>query len=478
MESEKNFEFYLKDFIKEFIRIIRKRFILITVVTVFTVFIGSVYSFYIAKPVYEAKNTLIIGTGSGESKERYSLDSLTYQSLLKTYSSIAGASYIAEKTIDILGLKMSSQDLQRKITVTPQTDTQILGIEVDGDSYEQTMNIISTLSSVFIEEVKGLYPTVSIQAIGKIDMQLSPVTPNKKLNIEISFLMGIILSIFVVLFIEVLNNFVKTQEDIEKYLKVPVIGVIPKEKKRIENLSFYTLNNYHQFFMEAFRTLRTNIDFIATHKNVKTITITSCMSGEGKTTTAFMLAIMIAKTGKKTILVDCDFRKSTMSELFNLSNMVGLSDFLIGKTELEQTIHKCDVDNLYVLISGTKTQNPSEILSSSKLKELINKLKEEFEYVIIDTPPVGLVTDAQLISQLTDGCLITVATGVLEKKELLKAIGLLKQVNSIILGVCLNKAVNLESHNLLHYFRRNKKLNRNSKRKIETPLNVDEEVLI
>lgn len=482
MESENKNELDLKDFIKKIISIIRRRLILITVITITAVFIASVYSFYIAKPVYRAKSTIIIGTGFSKLEEGTQVDSLTYQSLLKTYSSIANTTYVAEKTIDILGLKMSPQDLQKKITVTPEPETQILEIVVQGDSYEQTMDIMSTLSSVFIEEVKILYPTVNIQVIGKVNMPLSPVKPNKKLNLEISFLMGIIMSVFIILFIEYFNDYIKTQEDIERYLEVPVIGVIPKEKKRIRDLSLYTLDKYHQFFMEAHRTLRTNVDFISTYKNVKTLAVTSCMSGEGKTTTAFMLAIMIAKTAKKTILVDCDFRKSAMCELLNISNVNGLNDMLIGKTKLEQAIHKCEVDNLYVLAAGTKSQNPSELLSSSKLKELINKLKEEFDYVIIDTPPVGLVTDAQLISQLTDGCLLIVASGVTEKKELLKAMVLLKHVNSSVVGVCLNKAIHLENYKLLHYFgtkslMKNKKLNKNSKRKIETPLKVDEEVL-
>jgi succinoglycan biosynthesis transport protein ExoP len=479
METEKKIEVDLKDFIKEIIRIIRRRFLLIFVVTLIAVGMASVYSFYIAKPVYEAKTTIIIGTGFGDIEESNPIDSLTYQSLLKTYSAIANTTYIAEKTIDILGLKISPQDLQRKITVTPEKDTQILEIEVQGDSYEQTMSIITTLSSVFIEEVKVLYPTVSIQAIGKVNMPLSSVKPNKKLILGISFLMGVIMSTFIILFREYLNNCVKTQEDIEVYLEVPVIGVIPKEKKRIGDLSFNTLDKNHQFFMEAFRTLRTNIEFTATCKNAKTITITSCMPGEGKTTTAFMLSIMVAKTGKKTILVDCDFRKSNICELFNINSMNGLSNVLIGQTQMEQAIHKCEVDNLYVLIAGSQTSNSSELLSSSKLKEIIIQLKEEFDYVIIDTPPVGLVTDAQLISQLTDGCLMIVAPGVSDKKALLKAMFLLKQVNSSILGVCLNKAVDLERHNLLDYFgaknsRRNKKLNRKSKFKIETQLKAEE----
>ncbi|MGH4139616.1 polysaccharide biosynthesis tyrosine autokinase [Clostridium sp.] len=482
MESENKFEVDLKEFIKRFVRIIRSRFIFITVVTLGAVVIASVYSFYIAKPVYEAKTTIIIGTGFGEGEEKRPIDTLSYQSLLKTYSSIANTTYVAEKTIGILGLKISPQELQQKITVTPETDTQILEIKVQGDNYEQTMNVISTLSSVFIEEVKVLYPTVSIQAIGKVNMPLSPVKPNKKLNLVISFFMGIIISVFIILFKEYLNDYVKTQEDIEIYLDVPVIGVIPKEKKKIGELNLLTLDKYHQFFMESLRTLRTNIDFIANCNNDKTITVTSCMSGEGKTTTAFMLAIMIARTGKKVILIDCDFRKSTMCEFFSLSNFNGLSDMLIGKIKLEEAIHACEVDNLYVLVAGTQTQNPSELLSSIKLKELIDKLKEEFDYVIIDTPPVGLVTDAQIISRLTDGCLMVVAPGITEKKELMKAIVLLKNVNSNIIGICLNKAVDLDSHNLLHYFgakniKKNKKINRKFKLKIETSIMAEEKLI-
>jgi polysaccharide biosynthesis transport protein len=480
VESGKDYELDLMDLVVEFISTIKRRFILIIIITLIAVSIGSVFNLYIAKPVYEARANIIIGTTSDEksAEESHIVDPYTYQRLTKTYSFIAKTVNIAQKTIDILGLKISPQELQQRMTVMPEEDSQLLYIKIQGDSYEQVKNIVNTFSSVFIEEARGFYPTVNIRLIDKIDIPELPIKPNKRLNLEVSLLIGIIVSISIALFIEYLNPSIKRKIGIERYLGAPVIGTIPKAKKNIENINLHNTTKSHQVFMEAYRTLRTNIDFTSTHKNFKTIVVTSCMSGEGKTTTAYMLANLFAQMGKMTILVDCDFRKSNIDKLFSLNAMNGLSDMLTSNIKLEQVVQKCDVDNLYLLAAGTESQNPAEILSMSKLRKLLNKLREEYDYVIIDTPPVGLVTDAQLISQLADGCLMVVDPKLSKKKMLLRAKELLQHVNTSILGISLNKTVDFENHKLINYFdtkkeRKNKKLNKQLRSKRSVVLNDD-----
>jgi capsular exopolysaccharide synthesis family protein len=208
---------------------------------------------------------------------------------------------------------------------------------------------------------------------------------------------------------------------------------------KMETTKIISLNNSKSPVTEAYRTLRTNIQFSSFDEKVKTIVITSSGPGEGKTTTSTNLAAVMAQGGHKTILIDCDQRKPKVHKVFGFSNQIGLSNLLIGETKLEEAIHKTEQENLYVLSSGIRPPNPSELLGSSKMKNFINSLKEEFEYIILDTPPVLMVTDAQVLAQYADGCLLVISSGEAHREAAMRAKELLTKVNAKILGVVLNK---------------------------------------
>lgn len=189
---------------------------------------------------------------------------------------------------------------------------------------------------------------------------------------------------------------------------------------------------------EAYRTLRTNIQYSSFDKEIKTILVTSTAPAEGKSTTCGNLALTMAQADKRVLVIDCDLRKPTVHKKFTISNEKGVSNFLIGQTALEEVVYKYS-DNLYLLPSGTIPPNPSEMLSSKKLKEFLETLKEEFDCIIIDSPPVMAVTDAQILSTIVDGVLLVAASGQTEKEGLLKAKDQILKVNGNLLGVVLTK---------------------------------------
>jgi capsular exopolysaccharide synthesis family protein len=211
------------------------------------------------------------------------------------------------------------------------------------------------------------------------------------------------------------------------------------EVRTMESLNIVSVKHPKSPISEAYRTLRTNIQFSSLDEKIKTIVITSSGPGEGKTTTASNLAVSFAGGGHKTILIDCDQRKPSVHKLFNLSNQTGLSNLLIGETSYDEAIHKTEVDDLFVLTSGTRPPNPSELLASTKMQRLITSLKEKFDYIILDTPPIIMVTDAQILSKYADGCLLVVGFGEADKNAGVKAKELLEKVNAKVLGVVLNK---------------------------------------
>lgn len=202
----------------------------------------------------------------------------------------------------------------------------------------------------------------------------------------------------------------------------------------MEKSELITIQDPKSPVSEAYRTLRTNIQFSSVDNEVQTIMITSSGPGEGKSTTSSNLAAVMAESGAETIIIDCDQRKPTLHKKFLVSNKKGLSDVLAGKAEFKDAVVSTGIDNLDLLTSGTKPPNPSGLLASRRMKTFIEELKEKYRYIIVDTPPVIAVTDAQIVSTYVDGCILVVASSQADRDAALKAKKLLEKVNANILG--------------------------------------------
>ncbi|GFR36689.1 CpsD/CapB family tyrosine-protein kinase [Thermobrachium celere] len=189
---------------------------------------------------------------------------------------------------------------------------------------------------------------------------------------------------------------------------------------------------------ESYRTLRTNIQFSSFDKEIKTIVITSSAPREGKSTTIGNLALVMAQSGKRVLLIDCDLRKPTVHKKFRLSNQIGLTNILIEDKNPFAVMQRYN-DNLFILTSGVLPPNPAEVVASNKLKKFIEDMRSHFDYILIDSPPVIAVTDAQILSSFLDGVILVVSSGEAEKELVKKAKDLLDKVNANILGVVLNK---------------------------------------
>ncbi|WP_163194450.1 CpsD/CapB family tyrosine-protein kinase [Clostridium thermarum] len=207
-----------------------------------------------------------------------------------------------------------------------------------------------------------------------------------------------------------------------------------------------TFKNPKSRAAEAFRTLRTNLQFSNLDASVKSIVVTSSGPSEGKSTILINLAITIAQSGKKVIIVDCDLRKSTVHKKLGLPNSEGLTNLLIQDKKFEELILPTNVPNLFVLTSGPTPPNPAELLGTKKMKALLSELNKVFDMVLIDAPPVIAVTDAQILSTLVDGTMIVTSYGTTEKFGLAKTKELLDKVGAKILGVVINKVPEKSEH--------------------------------
>ena len=189
---------------------------------------------------------------------------------------------------------------------------------------------------------------------------------------------------------------------------------------------------------EQYRTLRTNIQFSGVDKKIKSLLITSSEAGAGKSMTAANLAIVYAQQGLKTLLIDADLRKPTVHYTFRLDNLNGLSNALIEGASFETIAQANEIENLDVIPSGPVPPNPSELLSSNQFKKILAEAYEKYDMIIVDSPPMLAVTDAQILATLVDGTVIVARSGMTEIDELKEAVGLIKNVQGNLLGTVLN----------------------------------------
>ena len=202
--------------------------------------------------------------------------------------------------------------------------------------------------------------------------------------------------------------------------------------------SIISYNDPKSVISEQYRAIRTNIEYSNVDQNTKTILVTSSDKNEGKTTTVSNLAVSFANLNKKVLLIDCDLRNASIHKMFRLNNIYGLTDILAKDRAVDKCIQKTELENLYVLTAGAIPPNPAEILSSEKMKNLIEDLKNIYDYIFIDTPPIGLVTDAGVLSSFIDGVVLVVKSESVEKKYLEETKKKLDAVDARILGAILN----------------------------------------
>lgn len=213
----------------------------------------------------------------------------------------------------------------------------------------------------------------------------------------------------------------------------------------MEGLNLVTQNDPKNPAAEAYRVIRTGIQFAQAGKELQTIALTSCTPNEGKSTTIANLAVVLTQAGKSVLLIDCDMRNPTVHKNFNLSNKVGLSSCISMGTALSDAVQKTSIEGLYALTGGVIPPNPSELLGSEQMKNVLQRAKEQYDYVLIDTPPVMPVTDALIVSRFVDGMILVIASAEVKVEMARDVKNQLVNAGANILGVVLNK-VRSEHH--------------------------------
>ncbi|MBN1050115.1 CpsD/CapB family tyrosine-protein kinase [Clostridium botulinum] len=226
-----------------------------------------------------------------------------------------------------------------------------------------------------------------------------------------------------------------------------------KLDKAVENqrhVGFVVEKKPKSIVSEAYRTLRTNIQYSSFDKEIQTILVTSAEAAEGKSTVAGNLALSFAQNEKKVILVDCDLRKPSVHKNFKISNLLGLSEVLLGKAKIDDAIQKRN-ENLHVLTSGKIPPNPAEMLSSTAMSKLLEELKKEYDIIMLDSAPLGAVTDAQILSTKVDGTVLVTRAERTKRESVIEAKNLLTKVGANIIGSILHAVENTKGKYYYYY---------------------------
>lgn len=281
----------------------------------------------------------------------------------------------------------------------------------------------------------------NVQVLDRAEMPKTPHKPQKRLNFMLAVIVGLFGGVGLAFFVEYLDNTVKTPDDIEKAVSLPSLGLVPNfsGKNEKDKNVMVTFEDKKSPLSEAYRSIGTYIQFSSAVKPPRTMLVTSPRQSEGKTTTAVNTAITLAHSYGKGIIIDCDMRKPRLHKIFDMDNTNGLSTFLTGNTEFSNSlIQKTRVENLDIITAGIIPPNPSELLSSSRMRDLINVLFPLYSFAIFDSPPVLGLSDSLVLSTLTDGVIMVVKAGDTPRDVAVKARKLIQGVNAKILGVVLN----------------------------------------
>ncbi len=272
-----------------------------------------------------------------------------------------------------------------------------------------------------------------------------PVSPNVTLNLALGAVVGLMFGVGVAFFLEYLDTSVKTLEDVERYLQVPVLAVIPKDVGVLYKQSGMSPD------AEAYRILRTNIEFNRKNPEDNAITVVSGGAGEGKSTTLVNLAYICAQGGYTTLMIDADLRRPRLHTFFDINNSVGLTNYLTTELMLEDVILQTPVDNLYFMPSGILPADAAGILNSRRMSELIQDVKQRFDLVLVDSPPILGVSDASVLASEVDLTMIVVQHRKLPRNMLMRVKQAVENVGGHVIGVVLNN-VDVRSDSQYQYY--------------------------
>lgn len=431
--------------------------------------VAFVITKFVIVPKYTTSTQILVinenknaADSAGNAVNFSNIQSSTY--LAKDYVYMITSKPVMQQVISELGLQdISYSDLASQISVTTPDDTRILIISVTDENPVKAKQIADSVRENSIEHIQSVIGTDTVRSIdGDIGAVIptSQSSPNVKRDTILGVLLGIIIACAIIILRYILDDSIKTEEDVHNRIGLSVLVNMPfkndiekslyeddeeknsKNKLKLrQNGQVISTNKNVRLdttISEAYKKLRSNVQFSGRHNRV--IGITSTIPNEGKSIIAMNLAFSLSELGKRVIFIDADLRHSVLIGRYKVGRQVkGLTHYLSGVNSFDEIVCETNVKNLHMVFSGIVPPNPSELLESVYFRELVKQLRQAYDYVIIDTPPIGAVIDAAIVGKECDGVLLVIGSGDISYKGVQRTESQLRASGSKIIGVALNK---------------------------------------
>lgn len=398
----------------------------------------------LARPVYTAQTQLFVAIQSSGTVAELQQGNTFTQARVQSYVQTAKTPAVLQPVIDDLGLQVTPAELATSVDASADLKTVLITISALDASPVQAAAIAQAVADSLIDAVGdlespnsgGLSP-IKLSVVTPAVAPASPSSPDNQRNIVIGGLAGLALGTILAILRQTLDTKIRGEADVIRVTGGALLGGISYDSDAAKK-PLLTQTATQSPRAESFRKIRTNLQFANINNRTRTVLVTSSLPGEGKSTTATNLAIALSQAGQRVALIDADLRRPMVASYLGLEGSVGLTTALIGSADVEDLLQPWGDGGLYVLTSGQIPPNPSELLGSEAMNELIHRLGTAFDSVIIDAPPLIPVTDATVLAQHVGGVVLVVGAMKIKTADLERSLSSLKLVSANLLGVVTN----------------------------------------
>lgn len=475
---------------------------LVVLVSIVSAAVLFLLMYFCVTPQYQSTAMFYVNNGSmsiGEASVSISSGDITAaKSLVDSYIVILKTRTTLNDVIDYAGINRSYGELKGMISASSVNSTEIFQVVVTSPDPLEAERIANAIAYILPNRISSIIEGTSAQIVDSAVAASAPSSPSYVQNTMIGMLLGFVLSIAAIVLHEIFDVTIRTEEDIMQSCAHPILSAVPdmsapskggyynasshNKKSRKNTLDFGKTSsnvggNISFAATEAYKLLRTKLQFsFADERDCHVIGISSAMAGEGKSTTAINLAYSLAQLDNRVLLIECDLRRPTIAAKIPVAKMPGLTNFLARQVDVEDIIQVCELDSsihFHVISSGRIPPNPIELLSSHKMKKLMDSFRTQYDYIILDMPPVGEVSDALVAAKLADGVLLVVRQNYCNRLVMEDTIRQFEFVGARILGMVVSYASdNASGYGKKYYYKR---YNYRSEGRFSTPMKSGED---
>jgi capsular exopolysaccharide synthesis family protein len=433
--------------LRDYFQVLRRSWIVISACVAVGLLVAGA-SVLLTKPSYTASTQLFVATQSSGSIQELQQGNTFTQARVQSYVKTVSTPVVLQPVVESLGLDSGPGELAHKIQASTDLNTVLITIAATDTSPVQAAAIAQAVGDSLVRAVENLErpraggdSPVRLSVVTPATAPTQPSAPNTKLMLILGTLLGLIAGISAAVLRAAVDTKIRGEADLRRVTEAPILGGIAFDAEA-NTRPLLSQISAHSPRAESFRQLRTNLQFANISGAAKSVLVTSSLPGEGKSTTATNLAIALAQGGQSVCLVDADLRRPMVNDYLGLDRNAGLTNTLIGTADVNDMLQAWGEDNLYVLTSGPIPPNPSELLGSVQMSDLLGRLEEAFDVVVIDAPPLLPVTDAAVLAQRTGGVIVVAGVQKARRQDLERSLQALDMVGVQILGIVLNRLPN------------------------------------